>query len=239
MKDKYLSSTFSNYREQEIDNLKAYLEQFRDYNENPEVILYNFSRFVRTQEITKFLVFNKIFEIIKNIHGHIVEFGIHNGNTLFTLAHLSEIFEHRNYTRKIFGIDPLKDYSLPNGKTIGYANNEGLKKSIDLFNKSCVFNQFLKINLIQKTFILGCSELMSRDDFICSILILHIGLYKDEKYILENMYEKIPKGGVILFGSLNSEDTPDCTKALINSLGLNHKIHRFDFATKYSYIIKG
>tara|TARA_Y100000741_G_C18203705_1_gene538744 strand:- start:129 stop:848 length:720 start_codon:yes stop_codon:yes gene_type:complete len=238
MKDKYLSSTISNYRNQEKESLNSYLKQLKDYKNSPEIILYNFARFVRSQEITKLMVFNELFKKIINIQGSIVEFGIHNGNTLFTLGHLSEIFEHRNYSRQIIGVDPLKDYSLPNGKTIGYDSKNKLNKSIELFNKSCIFNQFSKIKLIQKSFIKGCSEIVEKDDFICSMLIMHIGLYKEEKYILNSLFDKMPKGGIIVFGSLNSKDTPECTKALLKSIGLNHKICRFDFATKYSYLIK-
>ena len=70
------------------------------------------------------------------------------------------------------------------------------------------------------------------------IVAKSIGLYKEEKYILNNLFDKMPKGGIIVFGSLNSKDTPECTKALLKSIGLNHKICRFDFATKYSYLIK-
>ena len=232
MKDKFLSSTLSNYRKKEKESLNNYLKQFQDYKNNPEIILYNFARFVRTQDITKFLVFSELFKKIQNIQGHIVECGIHNGGNLFTLAHLSEIFEHRNYTRKIFGIDPLKNYSLPNGKIIGYDSTKNLNKSIRLFNNSCTFNQFSKIELIKKSFVNGCLELVKRNDFICSMLIVHIGLYKEEKFILENMFSRMPKGSVIIFGSLNSEDTPDCTKALNDSIGLNNEIHRFNFATK-------
>ena len=238
MKDKYLSSTLSNYRKQEKENLVSYINQLKKFKNNPEIVLYNSARFVRSQEITKLIVFSELFKKILKIQGHIVEFGIHNGNNLFALGHLSEIFEHKNYTRQIFGIDPLKEYTLPNGKIIGYDDKKNLNKSIELFNKSCVFNQFSKIKIIQKSFTKGCLEIVKRDDFICSMLIMHIGLYKDEKYILGKMFNKMPKGAIIVFGSLNSEDTPECTKALVKSIGLNHKIQRFDFATKYSYLIK-
>jgi hypothetical protein len=238
MKDKFLSSTISNYRKQEIENLNSYLNQFKDCVSNPEIILYNFTRFVRSQEITKLMVFNELFKKIINIQGSIIEFGVHNGNNLFTLGHLSEILEHRNYSRQIIGVDPLKDYSLPNGKIIGYDDENKLIKSIDLFNRACIFNQFSKIRLIKKSFIKGCSDILKKDDIICSMLLMHIGLYKEEKYILRNLYNRIPKGGVIVFGSINSEDTPQCTKALVETIGLNHEICRFDFATKYSYLIK-
>ena len=150
MKDKFLSSTISNYRKQEIENLNSYLNQFKDYVSNPEIILYNFTRFVGVSRNNQAYGICELFKKIINIQGSIIEFGVHNSNNLFTLGHLSEILEHRNYSRQIIGVDPLKDYSLPNGKIIGYDDENKLIKSIDLFNKACIFNQFSKIRLIKK-----------------------------------------------------------------------------------------
>ena len=239
MEDKLLSSTLKNYRKKEIDTLQEYLIQISNLKDKPEVLLYNFARFIRTQELTKFLVFDKIFNKILKIHGDIVEFGIHNGNTLFSLAHLSEIYEHRNYTRSIIGVDPLGDYKLPNGKIIGHEKSINIEESIAIFNKSISFDQFDKIRLIKDSFIEGTKNLLKEEQFICALAVMHIGLYKEEKFIIEKLWPRIPKGGVIVFGSLNSKDTPDCTKALLDTIGLNvQKLERFNFSTKYSYMVK-
>ena len=58
MEDKLLSSTLKNYRKKEIDTLQEYLIQISNLKDKPEVLLYNFARFIRTQELTKFLVFD-------------------------------------------------------------------------------------------------------------------------------------------------------------------------------------
>jgi hypothetical protein len=236
--DSLLGSTLSNYKQSEIESLKQYLLQLNCKEISPELLLYNFTRFVRTQEITKFLVFENIYRKILEIHGDVVEFGVHNGNTLFAFAHLSEIFEHRNYTRHIYGVDPFDSYELPGGKILSH-DLKSLRYSIDLFNKTRVQSQFNKIRLLEKTFDSGCDQLTKSDNFICALLVMHIGLYESEKYVLQNIWATMPKGAVILFGSLGSEDTPQCTKALKDSIGIeNFEIKRFPFATKYCYIVK-
>ena len=98
----YLNSDLRNYKDHEkniLDNYKKLIE--KDLS-NGEIVLYNFPRYVRHQEVTRFLVCHELFKRIKNIHGSIIQVGVLDGNKLFSFAHFSEIYEPRNYTRKIF-----------------------------------------------------------------------------------------------------------------------------------------
>ena len=110
VKTDILNSDFSKYRNEEMEILERYVDQVRQHADVPEFILYNWPCFVRSQEITRFLVYYEIFKMIQNVHGSIVQLGVLNGNTLFSYALFSEIFEHRNYTRQIFGFDTFGAY---------------------------------------------------------------------------------------------------------------------------------
>ena len=76
-----------------------------------KIVLYNFPRYIRHQEVNRFLVCHELFKRIKNIHGSIIQVGVLDGNKLFSFAHFSEIYEPRNYTRKIYGFDTFNNYA--------------------------------------------------------------------------------------------------------------------------------
>jgi len=49
-----IPSTLGNFQDREIDILTDYIELVRKHADTPEILLYNFARATRTQDITKF-----------------------------------------------------------------------------------------------------------------------------------------------------------------------------------------
>jgi len=147
-----LNVNLAQYTEKEKRALEGFVGNFIESKDCPELIMSNFSRFVRFQDITRFLVMYEIYNKIINTHGSIIEVGVLNGFNIFSFAHFCEIFEPRNYTRKIYGFDTFDGYqaqnpakdgeigvsdSLENFKTESF---EKLESSVDLFNDSIQFN---------------------------------------------------------------------------------------------------
>jgi len=235
-----LPSTLENFQTKEIEVLESYIELIQKHKDCPEILLYNFARAIRTQDLTKFLVYHEIFKEIIDIPGDILEIGVLEGQSLFSFAHLSEIYEHRNYTRKIIGFDDFKGYDLPDGHHIEAATTDILEEAIQLFNKSIAFNQFEKLSLV-KGKIKECLPKYIQDDSqtVCALLILHFGLYDTDRKVLETVWPRIPKGGIVLMGSFSFHGDPQCTQVIDDVLGIGEiEINRFPFATKYCYIKK-
>ena len=67
--------------------------------------LRNFSKYVRRQDLARFIAYKELFEKQINIKGSIVECGVYQGGGLMTWAKLSTILEPYNYHRKIIGFD--------------------------------------------------------------------------------------------------------------------------------------
>lgn len=248
------NSDLRNFRNEEIENLKEYTKQYQISAEsNAPMAMYNWTRFVRTNEVTRLLSFLEIYHLIKDIHGYTLQLGVLDGNTLFSFAHFQEIFEPRNYLGKIYGFDTFGDndygdkgyedgdYLNQDIKTIPkVADYEQLKKSVDLFNKSRLFNQFNLIELIKGNALNTVPEFVEKNPG-CVIRLLNLGisLYKVEKKALEIIWPRIPIGGVVTFGSLGSEISPGIGLFLNEVLGIgNVKIRRIPFGTKLSYIVK-
>ncbi len=207
--ERHLNSTLSNYRSEEHKALNQYTELLKEHFNAPQVLLYNWIRTVRTQEVTKLLSIYEVFKHIQDVHGSIIEIGTLDGFNLFTLGHFSEIFEPRNYTRQIWGFDTFTHYaSLSAEKDKINANLtlpstyslDLLKSCVNNFNQSIQFNQFLKIGLVEgdavdtiPTFVQEHPEL------VVSMLICHCGMYNATRTALKHLYPRMPKGSVVLF----------------------------------------
>ena len=71
------------------------------------------------------------------------------------------------------------------------------------------------------------------------MLHLDLDIFKPTKLALELLYEKVPKGGIIIFDELNHEDYPGETIAFDQVLGIkNYQIKRLPISPMASYIIK-
>lgn len=248
------NSDLRNFRASELDILARYTEQFRkSANLRPEMTMYNWPRFVRTNEITRFLTFYETYKLIQDVQGSVFQVGVLEGNTLFTFAHLVETFEPRNYTRKIFAFDTygVDDYLQVSTHDAQYLDSDiktipkvssldDLKQSAQLFNDSRLFSQFRQIEFIEGDAAKTVPQfLASNPGTVCALLNLQISLYNVEKEVLRAVWPRIPLGGVVHFASLGYEGSPSVGKMLDEVLGIsNMRIKRYSFATKMSYIIK-
>lgn len=248
----HLNSDLSNYQPREIDNISKLSEQLKNYADKPEMVMSNFSRFVRMQDITRFLVMHELFKNVLHVHGSIIELGVLNGCNIFSLAHLSEIYEPRNYTRRVFGFDTFEGYVGQTKAHDGehfYSVEEmmiesetfrELEDAVQLYNQSIQFNQYEKISLIKGDASKTVPEFVTQHpELIVSLLVCHCDIYKPTVDTLEAIIPRMPKGGVIAFGGLNYDVSPGETIALNEIMGLgNFKLERFSFATKAAYLTK-
>lgn len=247
-----LNGDLRNFRPEEIESLNKYSEQLEEQAHSPELIMANFARYVRTQDITRFLVMYEIFKKITHVHGSIIEVGVLNGAHVFAFAHFCEIFEHRNYTRKVYGFDTFEGYPELNPEKDGFSREEmawvGFKtksygelcKSVDIFSKSIILNQFEKIKLIKGDAVKAIPKFVNEHpELIVSLLVCECDIYDPTYAALKHLYPRMPKGGILLFVSTNFEKTPGETVALNEVLGIeNVRLERFPFATKFAFLIK-
>ena len=72
--------------------------------------LHNFTKYVPTRELRKFLYRHEIYQQILNVHGSIVEAGVLYGGGLMTWAHFTEIYEPVHHLRKVIGFDTFEGF---------------------------------------------------------------------------------------------------------------------------------
>src|SRR5690242_8949128 len=70
----------------------------------------NFPKYVRRQNLTRFIALYELFKLVLPVKGSIVECGVNHGFGLMTWAKLSAILEPVNLTRRIYGFDTFEGF---------------------------------------------------------------------------------------------------------------------------------
>ena len=213
--------------------------------------LNNFSKYIPRQALTKFLVKYEIFKKIIDVEGAIVECGIRHGGGLLSFAQMSAIFEPVNYTRKIIGFDTFMGFPNLSKKDTGsksqYAYKGGfavdsledINKATELYDENRFISKIPKIQVICGDAVTTIPKyLKDNPQTVVSLLYLDFDIYEPTKAALENFVPRMPKGSIIAFDELNSEDWKGETIAVLETLGIsNLRIRRFNFDSFFSYAI--
>ena len=196
-----------------------------------------------TNRIGKFLNHLEIYKKILDLPGDILEFGVYKGTSLVRLLSFRNLLESEN-SRKVFGFDIFGKFpdtlELESDREFVQrfenAGGYGISKSeleFHLKNKG-IGNYELIEGDIMKTVPRYLANNPSK-----KIALLHIDVdvYEPTKMILENLWDKVVKGGIVMlddYGTVEGE-----TKAVDEFFAdKNIAIHKPGFNHIPSYIIK-
>jgi len=212
--------------------------------------LANFSKYVRRQNIARFLAQYEIFKRQIKIKGSVVECGVHHGGGLMAWAKLSATLEPYNYHRRIIGFDTFSGF--PEVSEIDLRNKntkEGmfseeydvyseLSEVIKEFDENRFINQIPKVELVRGDACITIPKYIEDNPhLIISLLFLDFDIYKPTAVALENFLPRMPKGSVIAFDEINNVDWPGETLAMLEKLDLNlKKLECFEFEPNISFI---
>jgi Macrocin-O-methyltransferase (TylF) len=201
--------------------------------------LRNFPKYVRRQDIARFLCRFEIFKRQMGIKGSVVECGVHHGGGLMSWAQFSVTLEPYNYHRKIIGFDTFEgfpDVASQDGVgenahigafREGYDIHAELMSSISEFDDNRFINQKQKIELVKgdanRTIPLYLSD---NPHLLISLLYMDFDIYEPTVTALAALLPRVPKGGIVAFDEVNNPDWPGETLALLKSLELHH--HRLE-----------
>ncbi len=226
------------------------------FNRNPESWekkLENFPKYVRRQNLTRFLALYEIYKMILPVKGSIVECGVFRGFGTMSWAKLSAILEPVNLTRRIYGFDSFSGFpslsdvdkvGLAAGVSVGdlYADSEQELKELAAINDSTRFlGHIPKVNLIRgdatQTIPLFVQE---TPHLLISLLFLDFDLYEPTKTALEMLVPRMPKGAVLAFDELDNPLWPGETLAMLEKCGAgNLRIQRLEFDPYIGFAVIG
>jgi hypothetical protein len=192
-----------------------------------------------TNRIGKLMSHLEIYQMIINLPGDVLEFGVYKGVSFVQLLSFRHLLEN-NFSRKIIGFDMFgkfpNDLMLESDKKFveNFENAGGYgisKKELENHLQNKGFSNF---HLIEGN-ILETLPKFIEDNPALKISLLHIDVdvYEPTKIILENLWDKIVVGGVLMlddYGTVEGE-----TKAVDDFF--DNKNNRTQITkTRYNYI---
>lgn len=186
-----------------------------------------------------------MYKKIINLPGDVIELGVFKGSSFIQFCTFRELLENEK-SRKIIGFDMFGTFP----------ETKKLKSDIDFVNNwnTTFANEFLEKEDIEKALnkkgysnyeLVQGNILDTLDDYLnrnphTKISLLHIDtdVYEPAKYALEKLFDKVVKGGVIVFDDYATIEGE--TKAIDEFFrDSNYILKKFTFShTKPSYIIK-
>ena len=225
-----------------------------DRNPEPwETKLEAFPKYVKRQNLTRFLAQYEIFRRILDVKGSIVECGVFRGSGLMAWAKLSAILEPVNLTRRVYGFDTFEGFpalgakdrgGLGRGVKVGdlYSDSyDELKELIEIFDSDRFLGHVDKVHLVKGDAARTIPDFLAKHQHVLvSLLFLDFDLYESTRVAIEHFYPRIPKGGVIAFDELDNPLWPGETMAMLETIGAgNLRIERLDFDPYIGFAVKG
>ena len=154
--------------------------------------------------LSKVLAHYELYKSIINLPGEVVECGVYKGASLVRFATFREALENQ-YSRKIIGFDAFGKFpEQDNDDDIKFVNQfesgGGNGISPDELKDVFAHKAFENYEIIQGDIVETLPKYASEHPEL-KIALLHIDVdvYQPSKIILEHLYDKVVKGGVIIF----------------------------------------
>jgi hypothetical protein len=240
--------SFKTATEQEVGKVLERI--FINCPDGIETKLENFPKYVRRQQLKRFLTMYEIFKLILPMKGSIVECGVFRGFSLMAWAKLAVILEPENLTRRIYGFDSFDGF--PNvsdadrvGAGIGEPGDfqtssyEELLDLIRIYDQDRFLGHIPKVQLIRGDAAKTIPDFVQQNSHVLvSLLFLDFDLYEPTKVALEQFVPRMPKGAVLAFDELDNPVWPGETRALLESLPVNRlRVQRLEWDPYIGYAI--
>lgn len=204
------------------------------FERNPEsweLKLENFPKYVRRQNLTRFIALYEIFKRVLPVKGSVIECGVHQGFGLMAWAKLSALLEPVNLTRRIYGFDTFEGFPRLSDADRAAASrhvqagdlyadsHDELLELIAAHDSTRFLGHVPKVQLIKgdaRATIPAFIE--ANPHVIVSLLFLDFDLYEPTRVALEAILPRMPKGAIVAFDELDNPLWPGETTAMLEVL---------------------
>lgn len=213
--------------------------------------LEHFPKYVRRQNLTRFIALYELFKLVLEQKGSIVECGVNEGFGLMSWAKLSAILEPTNLTRRVYGFDSFSGFpSLSESDRsstsdhikvgdLSSSSYDELTELIEIYDSTRFIGHVTKVSLVKgdatstiPTFIEDNPHLL------VSLLFLDFDIYEPTKVALESFLPRMSPGSIVAFDELDNPLWPGETLAMLEShTKYNFSLKRLPFDPYISYAI--
>lgn len=229
------------------------------YNNNADIhanqnIYDSFNNFIFSKDRN---VFNKLvarlqfYDITKHLHGDIVECGVFKGSGLLTWLKILDLYEPHSI-KKVMGLDffgqefveTLEDKTDRETMKQVFTRDKSLKTDDISFDgiRNKILNAGVdetKFELIQGDVSITSAEMIKeRPGLRISILYLDMDIYEPTYAALNNLWDRVVPGGVVVFDehAYHSWSEADAVDQFVQERSLT--LHRTDIKAPTGFIIK-
>jgi hypothetical protein len=215
-----------------------------------EVKLENFTKYVRRNQLKRFLAMYEVFKLVLPVKGSIVECGVYRGFGSMAWAKLSTILEPENLTRRVYGFDTFSGFPAINNEDKGskasarsgdlYADSyEELVELIAEYDRDRFLGHISKVELIRGDIVNTIpSFVASHPHLVVSLLFIDCDLFEPTKVALEQLIPRMPKGAVLAFDDLDNPLWPGETLGVLETMGLGTlRLRRMDWDPYIAFAI--
>tara|TARA_X000000950_G_scaffold285629_1_gene392102 strand:+ start:720 stop:1469 length:750 start_codon:yes stop_codon:yes gene_type:complete len=244
------------WREKENNSINSYVNNLaKTWDESPDstaIKLTEFIKYIPKNSLMQFISRYELYNLIKNIPGDILEFGVCGGRGLFSFVQSVFINEPQYQWRNIIGFDTFEGFPhLSEKDNLNISSHLKQKKAFatnsydELLRLKTIHQNFRFMNSrdqiklvkgdVMKTL---PSYLKENKGLIVSLLYLDLDLYEPTKLALQLLWDRIPKGGIVVFDEAIMKDWEGESIAFHEILGIgNHKLVKIPYLKQF-YLVK-
>lgn len=224
------------------------------FDANPsswETKLENFPKYVRRQNLTRFLALYEIFKLALPVKGSIIECGVNHGFGIMSWAKFSAILEPVNLMRRVYGFDTFEGFpgiSQQDRSAASEHVKEGdlaadvfdeLNQLVEIYDSTRFIGHVNKVQLVRGDATDTIPQFVADNPhLLVSLLYLDFDLYEPTKVALEHLLPRMPKGAVLAFDELDNPLWPGETLAMLEAHAKRPlRIQRMEFDPYIGYAI--
>lgn len=199
------------------------------YGIEPLDAIKHFTVLSRRQALKRFLAHVELFKLTLDVPGDIAELGVFRGGGLMTWANLLEAYCIGDRTKVVYGFDNWKGFGKlspedgraddSSGKVIGGFNPERyleeLKSAIAIFDADRFIPAKPRVKLVAGDIEVTVPQFVEAHPGVrFSLVHFDCDLYRPTRAALEALWDRVSRGGVVIFDEYAIADWPGETRAV-------------------------
>ncbi len=202
--------------------------------------------FAKRQTVSEMLVRFRLFEMVLDVSGAIVECGVAQGNNLLMFSHMSSILEPYAINRRIVGFDTFEGFRSIGGKgdpediteaDFSDTSDTRIREAIELFDLNRAAGHMRRTEIVKRDAVETIKPYVdSHPELTVALLYLDFDLYEPTRAALTHLLPLVCKGGVVAFDEFNYDKFAGETAACKDMIDIRQvEIKRFPFDPFVAY----
>jgi len=197
-------------------------------------------------QVTQMVSRIKLFEMIREMPGSVIECGVYQGNSLLLLLQLSLLMEPYAINRSFYGFDTFEGFRSISEQNDPLDINQSMFSDTELnLIEDCIelndlvrpVNKISKVNLIKGDIVNTVPKFVAENKDLCiSLLILDTDLYESSKVALQEFLPHMHKGAIVVLDEVCYKKFAGETIAFKEVCNLRDiELRKFPFDTSVGY----